>query len=228
LFGFSIYDTTIKNNEINNWLSGVYINPSSNILFDGNYIHGNTAGIGSDGINDITVQNNTFTENTEGWGASTVGLNVQGHNNNFVGNVQWGIHNYGGPNIIDATSNWWGHRTGPYDGSDDRATGGWYNPSGQGDPVSDFVKYDPYLTHKAGSPCFIATAAFGNTLEGKINVLKSFRDTFLLTSPAGKAFVDGYYKYSPPIADYIAERAWVRAVVRTLLLPLVGFISLFV
>jgi hypothetical protein len=35
-----------------------------------------------------------------------------------------------------------------------------------------------------------------------------------------------YYRFSPPIADYITQRAWLRAVVRTLLVPVVGFVSL--
>jgi hypothetical protein len=51
---------------------------------------------------------------------------------------------------------------------------------------------------------------------------------YLLNGSTGKAFVAFYYKYSPPVADYIAQRGWLRAVVRTLLLPVVGFVSLFI
>lgn len=47
-------------------------------------------------------------------------------------------------NTIMATSNWWGHPTGPEDISDDRATGGLYNPDGLGSPVSDGVNYSPW------------------------------------------------------------------------------------
>ncbi len=76
--------------------------------------------------------------------------------------------------------------------------------------------------------CFIATAAFGNSMEGKIDVLRTFRDNRLMKTKAGKALVTAYYKYSPPIASYISERSWLRALVRTLLLPAIGLISLAV
>jgi hypothetical protein len=65
-------------------------------------------------------------------------------------------------------------------------------------------------------------------MEERIEVLRDFRDHYLEMSPEGRAFVDAYYKYSPPVADYIAQRPSLRAVVRTLLLPLIGIASLFV
>jgi len=229
LFGYNISNTTVKNNEISNWLSGVYINPSSNLLFDGNNFHGNYVGIGSDGINDVTVQNNNFTNNSsEGWGAGTVGANVQGHNNNFVGNGV-GIKNYGGQ-VIDATNNWWSDPTGPYDPSDDTALGGWYNPSGQGDPVSDRVKYDPYQTQESGGVgggggCFIATAAYGSYLDSHVDTLRSFRDQYLETNPLGSAFVSLYYKVSPPMAAFIDEHPTLKPIVRAGLMPAVAMSS---
>ena len=76
--------------------------------------------------------------------------------------------------------------------------------------------------------CFIATAAFGTPEQGKIDVLRSFRDTYLIGNPIGKAFVEAYYSHSPPAAEYIAHREWLRTVVRVLLTPVIGFISLFV
>ena len=149
LFGYTISNVTVKDNEISNWCSGVYINPSSNLVFDGNYIHGNTAGIGSDGISNMTVQNNNFVGNTEGWGAGPVGANVQGHNNNFVGNSV-GIKNYGGQ-VIDATNNWWGHASGPYDPSGTTevppCTADYTNAKnadGSGDKVEGDVLYCPW------------------------------------------------------------------------------------
>ncbi len=76
--------------------------------------------------------------------------------------------------------------------------------------------------------CFVATAAFGTGLHGKIDVLRSFRDTVLKKNAAGRAFVNAYYRYGPPAADFIAERPWLKRVVRTLLLPVIGIASLFV
>jgi len=74
--------------------------------------------------------------------------------------------------------------------------------------------------------CFIATAAFGTELDGRIQVLRTFRDTYLAESRPGKAFVSAYYKYSPPVAALIEQQGWLRACVRILLLPVIGFVSL--
>jgi len=73
-----------------------------------------------------------------------------------------------------------------------------------------------------GGGCFIATAAYGSYMEPHVMVLRDFRDRFLLTNSVGKAFVDLYYTYSPPVADFIANHDNLRAVVRWSLLPIVG------
>lgn len=72
-----------------------------------------------------------------------------------------------------------------------------------------------------GVACFIATAAYGSELDPHVQTLRSFRDRFLMTNAPGRALVAAYYRWSPPIADYIAPRPWLRAVVRALLWPLV-------
>ena len=54
-----------------------------------------------------------------------------------------------------------------------------------------------------------------------VMILRRFRDEHLLTNPAGKVFVDLYYAYSPPIADYIAEHDTLRALTRMSLTPVV-------
>lgn len=73
----------------------------------------------------------------------------------------------------------------------------------------------------SGFFCFIATAAYGSYLEPEVALLRGFRDRFLLTNVPGRAFVDWYYRVSPPIAEFIAEREWARALVRGLLTPVV-------
>ena len=69
--------------------------------------------------------------------------------------------------------------------------------------------------------CFIATAAFGSGDAEEVRVLRHFRDTQLIGHPLGDWFVRGYYRVSPPIADAIAERPALRAVVRGMLLGVV-------
>jgi hypothetical protein len=73
-----------------------------------------------------------------------------------------------------------------------------------------------------GGGCFIATVAYGSPIEPHVKVLREFRDRFLLTNPAGKAFVDLYYTYSLPMADFIARHENLRLFVRWSLLPVVG------
>jgi len=77
-----------------------------------------------------------------------------------------------------------------------------------GSPL-DFLPFD----------CFAATAAYGTDTTGEINILREFRDVVLLASEPGSAFVSLYYQVSPPMADVISQRDFLRTAVR------VGFID---
>jgi predicted ABC-type exoprotein transport system permease subunit len=59
-------------------------------------------------------------------------------------------------------------------------------------------------------------------VESHVQILREFRDHFMVTNYAGKAFIDLYYIYSPPVADFIAGHDTVRLMVRWILLPVVG------
>ncbi|MDD5286600.1 MAG: putative Ig domain-containing protein, partial [Desulfuromonadaceae bacterium] len=74
---------------------------------------------------------------------------------------------------------------------------------------------------KSGGGCFIATAAYGSYLDPHVMVLRHFRDDVLLKSEAGASFVRLYYKYSPPVADYIAQHESLRMIMRIALTPLI-------
>ncbi len=64
------------------------------------------------------------------------------------------------------------------------------------------------------SPCFIATAAYGTALHEDINVLREFRDEYLVTNPAGRVFVKIYYTTSPPVAAMIRNNEGLSTSVR--------------
>jgi M6 family metalloprotease-like protein len=69
--------------------------------------------------------------------------------------------------------------------------------------------------------CFIATAAWGSTLDPHVESLRNFRDRNLLTNAAGRAFVAYYYRISPPAAAFIARHEGLRALTRWSLTPVV-------
>jgi len=74
----------------------------------------------------------------------------------------------------------------------------------------------------SSGPCFIATAAYGSPIAPEIDLLRAFRDTFLITNRIGAAFVNTYYRYSPPLANFISTHESLRKTVRWCLYPLVG------
>jgi len=77
-------------------------------------------------------------------------------------------------------------------------------------------------TDGGGGGCFIATAAYGSYAAPYVMVLRKMRDRFLLANSIGKSLVSLYYKYSLPLADFIANHDNLKIVVRLSLLPLVG------
>lgn len=73
----------------------------------------------------------------------------------------------------------------------------------------------------AVSRCFIATAAYASPMAKEIQVLRDFRDGYLLTNAVGKVLVDCYYATSPPIADFITRHPGLKPIVRAGLVPAV-------
>jgi uncharacterized repeat protein (TIGR02543 family) len=71
--------------------------------------------------------------------------------------------------------------------------------------------------------CFIATAAYGSPLHPHVQVLRDFRDRYLMPHKLGRKLVSCYYKYSPHVAKTIAKHRILKVVVRYYLLPFVGF-----
>jgi hypothetical protein len=73
-----------------------------------------------------------------------------------------------------------------------------------------------------GGYCFIATAAYGSPMAKQVQVLREFRDTYLLRWGAGQRVLDLYYQYGKGLARTIETHPWVKPFVRMLLYPMIG------
>ena len=80
------------------------------------------------------------------------------------------------------------------------------------------------------SGCLIATAAFGSELAPQVQRLRLFRDGIALKTSAGSSFMNvfngWYYSFSPSVADYERQAPWLQSIVRTMIYPLLGILSL--
>ena len=109
----------------------------------GNYIVDNSlAGIylGGGNYNGVKVHCNEIRDNGGPGVWVSTGADVVGSwigYNNIVGNTDYGLLRSGSV-WVDATYNWWGDMSGPYQEG--------INPGGIGQPVSDDVWFDPWLT----------------------------------------------------------------------------------
>jgi tetratricopeptide (TPR) repeat protein len=68
---------------------------------------------------------------------------------------------------------------------------------------------------KAG--CFIATACYGNYDHPSVKELREFRDGILQPTKFGRAFVQCYYKWSPPFANLVAKSEILKNTARVLI-----------
>ena len=92
-------------------------------------------------------------------------------------------------------------------------------------PLIVFSETLSYVAEDKASPCFIATAAYGTPLASEIAVLRNFRDLFLLSNSVGTALVDTYYRFSPPLADWIAVHTMAASLVRGILWIVIGCVQ---
>ena len=80
----------------------------------------------------------------------------------------------------------------------------------------------------SGSGCCVATASCGSPTAKEIQILREFRDEYMLTNPLGEAFVQFYYTVSPPMAAFVTEYPSLKPIVRAGLMPAVAITSIVV
>ncbi|NCN40802.1 hypothetical protein GW916_06075 [bacterium] len=74
--------------------------------------------------------------------------------------------------------------------------------------------------------CFVATAAYGSSLDPHIDTFREFRYKVLLRSEFGKKLNWAYYNFGPKMARSIIENPWLRPVSRAILWPAWGLASI--
>lgn len=83
---------------------------------------------------------------------------------------------------------------------------------------------------RSGGACLIATAAYGTEMAGEIQALREIRDTTLLGTASGSAFMSAfngvYYSFSPAVADLERQSPEFRQLVRALITPMVSSLSI--
>ncbi|MGI6656916.1 MAG: delta-60 repeat domain-containing protein [Desulfobulbus sp.] len=84
------------------------------------------------------------------------------------------------------------------------------------------VYYGDQRSVRTADACFVAGAAFGGLTHPGVQVLREFRDGYLLPSGPGRALVDAYYQTAPPLAELIKHYPALQALVRGILLPVIA------
>jgi hypothetical protein len=74
--------------------------------------------------------------------------------------------------------------------------------------------------------CFIATAAYGSSLDPHVQALREFKNEYLVPHWFGRKLIKVYYTLSPPIAKWVAKNEFLKSTVRIVLWPIVGLVHL--
>jgi len=86
------------------------------------------------------------------------------------------------------------------------------------------------VAESSGGGCLIATATYGSELAPQVQQLRELRDTTLLQTQSGSAFMNGfnqlYYSFSPTIADYERENPIFKKAVKLTITPLLTSLSI--
>ncbi len=90
------------------------------------------------------------------------------------------------------------------------------------DKIGITVTYGSGFSDDSKRACFIATAVYGED-SYFVEILRKFRDIYLINNEFGKKLVEIYYSISPPIAEILKNNIVLKILSYILLMPLVLF-----
>ncbi|MFA5401208.1 MAG: right-handed parallel beta-helix repeat-containing protein [Dehalococcoidia bacterium] len=190
--GWNCHTNTITSNAINNnGNDGIYLWKSGTNTVTGNTITGNTAeGIQLMASPDNTITGNTITGSNNGvlirsghveyaYPAPLISSGNSINHNNISGNTSYGVVYQDNADYtdddnisIDAVNNWWGTINGPAHAKNV------FNIGSQGNPVSDYVGFVPWLSSAGG-------ATFTGPISNGTNYYSNFADAIAGTTEGG-------------------------------------------
>lgn len=78
--------------------------------------------------------------------------------------------------------------------------------------------------------CLVATSVYGTELSEQVQTLREIRESALLTTVSGTAFMGAfnelYYSFSPSVADILTQSPELRSVTRALITPMLSTLSI--
>lgn len=83
----------------------------------------------------------------------------------------------------------------------------------------DDITIQDNLQKSKTDQCFIATATYGSIDEWQVFEFRRWRETRLRNTFLGDRFIEYYYRFSPPVAGWLASRPRAKRTVRWLLTP---------
>ena len=78
-----------------------------------------------------------------------------------------------------------------------------------------------HIESKSGATCFVATATYGGADHPNVRFLRQFRDDCLAHTPAGRSFIDWYWRTGPKLARWVNRSTALKRASRAALSVLV-------
>ena len=96
--------------------------------------------------------------------------------------------------------------------------------------IQEIISDNPLEQVSEGGGCLIATATYGSELAPQVQMLREIRDTQLMNTASGAAFMTGfnqlYYSFSPTIADIERENPTFKEFVKLAITPMLSTLSI--